>query len=682
MNIILMFLHFQIKTMSTREKFFRSLPIFKNPVCLVRTLKDGKFETDQDVLDQLKQIDAPLVVVAIAGLCRTGKSYLMNCVAGRKEGFLLGNTIESVTKGIWALCQVHPEQEGTVILMLDTEGLGDAAKGDVWHDNKLFVLATLLCNILVYNMMSVFNQDVIEKLTFITEISKNISFRNSNEDDQSDQQLDLILPTLVLCLRDFSLNMQISGKEYTPDEYLEYCLQLKPGNDGSTKRFNMPRESIRNYFPVRKCFVFDRPGDRNVMSKLETADINDLSKAFLQDTEMFVEYLHTCRPKVLLSSKPVNGPMFTSLLEAYLKAIRTGAVPDVDDAIMVVANKENERMATEAIETFKENVKIVQLPVLQTRRFSELYHEVKQASLSQFRQEAVFDAEVHEKRAIDEMDKIWTELKNENLKMIRVYCEKELKQMYENVIGENSKKNKYNVAGGYPLYKFDMDKLKRKYIVCMEDTDQYEALEVLRIFMEKEAEYESEIMLGDQKLTLEEKQREIERIHKENKNAQEKQQELFTRRMEEEKKRTEEHNKRIEDDRKEYMKREEEKMQIIMSQWQEQKNLTEKQFQMMKTENESQRQQFNADIRRMTEEHRSREEMNRHYFEGMIERDRAEAERRVNSLTAQYTQLIADERERHSNDIAKLEEKTKNLEAEVNILRRRSSGGGGGCLLS
>jgi predicted AAA+ superfamily ATPase len=53
--------------------------------------KDGKEEkiilkSEQDVFEQIKQIDLPLVIVAVVGLYRTGKSYLMNCLAKSSQG--------------------------------------------------------------------------------------------------------------------------------------------------------------------------------------------------------------------------------------------------------------------------------------------------------------------------------------------------------------------------------------------------------------------------------------------------------------------------------------------------------------------------------------------------------------------------------------------------------------------
>ena len=44
-----------------------------------------------------------------AGKYRTGKSYLMNRLAGGNSGFGLGDTIQSETKGIWMWAKPHPQ---------------------------------------------------------------------------------------------------------------------------------------------------------------------------------------------------------------------------------------------------------------------------------------------------------------------------------------------------------------------------------------------------------------------------------------------------------------------------------------------------------------------------------------------------------------------------------------------
>ncbi|KAL0194985.1 hypothetical protein M9458_008557, partial [Cirrhinus mrigala] len=54
------------------------------PVCFIDTDLDGKLCVQQSALQILEQIQQPVVVVAVVGLYRTGKSYLMNRLAGEQ----------------------------------------------------------------------------------------------------------------------------------------------------------------------------------------------------------------------------------------------------------------------------------------------------------------------------------------------------------------------------------------------------------------------------------------------------------------------------------------------------------------------------------------------------------------------------------------------------------------------
>ncbi|XP_045193049.2 guanylate-binding protein 1-like isoform X2 [Mercenaria mercenaria] len=643
---------------------FSRLPVFQAPICLISNSEDGKLQVEPEPLKQIQQIDVPLVVVAIAGLYRTGKSYLLNRLAGSSSGFPLGKTIESKTKGIWVWCREHPEKPSTVLLLLDTEGLGDVAKGDSGHDNRIFTVVTLLSSVLVYNMMSVFNQDAVEKLTFISEISKNIRFSNAKDGDVGDEELGLILPTFVLCLRDFTLVLEIDGMEITVDEYLEDCLKLKSGNDSSVTKYNMPRECIRKYFPRRKCFVFDRPGDRKTMKSLESVPLEKLAESFVEDTKLFLEYIYTCSPKVLISSKEVNGRMFVSLVESYLNAIRNGAVPDVDDAIIVVANIENERLASEAVQIFEQKIELIQLPILHFNNFEELYRDMQKAALANFRIETLFNAERFEKQAMSEMDELWERIKKKNLQLVRNHCESLLVALYDKNIGEKMKRNEYKVTGGYPLYKLDMDAMKNDYVVKVKDIDRYEAQEVLMSFLDREAENERNIMLEDQKMTEEDKKRELERLHEEHLKAQASQQTLFESKLMEEKERAEEHQRKMEEERKEYMIKQDENMAAIKRQWDVQKEISEKQIQMMCAENEAQRKSFQEQISKLTEQHQKKEQENKTWFENLIQSENKKAQQRIDDVTQNFQNMLEVEKKMCSNMEQNLQMQKQALQEE------------------
>lgn len=71
---------------------------------MLRSWQDAR-EDASDQVELLENIGSPLAVVAIAGLWRTGKSYLLNHFSGAAEkrdgGFQVGATVNACTKGLW-----------------------------------------------------------------------------------------------------------------------------------------------------------------------------------------------------------------------------------------------------------------------------------------------------------------------------------------------------------------------------------------------------------------------------------------------------------------------------------------------------------------------------------------------------------------------------------------------------
>ncbi|KAL1281413.1 hypothetical protein QQF64_000216, partial [Cirrhinus molitorella] len=197
------------------------------PVCLIDTASDGKLFVQQSALQVLEKIQQPVVVVAVVGLYRTGKSYLMNRLAGKQTGFALGSTIESKTKGIWMWCVPHPTKAETTLVLLDTEGFGDVDKGDSKHDTRIFSLAVLLSSTLVLNSRGTIDNRAIEDLQYVTELTEYIKIRSPDE-VVDDAEFVRFFPRFIWAVRDFTLQLNIDGKNATEDEYLEFALKLKP----------------------------------------------------------------------------------------------------------------------------------------------------------------------------------------------------------------------------------------------------------------------------------------------------------------------------------------------------------------------------------------------------------------------------------------------------------------------
>lgn len=71
-------------------------PIMMAPICLVEN-NNEQLSVNQEALQILDKISQPVVVVAIVGLYRTGKSYLMNRLAGHNHGECCSDKGQSLT---------------------------------------------------------------------------------------------------------------------------------------------------------------------------------------------------------------------------------------------------------------------------------------------------------------------------------------------------------------------------------------------------------------------------------------------------------------------------------------------------------------------------------------------------------------------------------------------------------
>ncbi|XP_052784150.1 guanylate-binding protein 2-like isoform X2 [Mya arenaria] len=494
-----------ITDMSTHD-----LEVFKRPLCLISAGSKNELEVEEDTIEQLSKIDLPCVVVAIAGLYRTGKSFLMNCLADQNGGFALGDTIESKTKGIWVWCRVHPEQKNTVLVLLDTEGLGDIAKGDPTHDNKLFTLATLLSSTLVYNMKGVFDQDAVNKLTFVTELSKNITLGTRVVDEMA--ALQCILPGFVLVVRDFTLKLVKDGRTITADEYLEESLQDVDYEEKSkNEKCNRARASIRNYFPNsrRKCFLLPPPGDLETIENLEMLKFEDLSSRFQEQTTYFVSYIYAQPPKQLVVSKPVNGSMFVELTRTYVEAIIRGGVPDVEDAFAAVAKSENEKVKKETLDMFEVLMSKYNIPA-PIKQLESQYREAEMASLAHFRKHAAFDdGNIVEKEVKTNMDIFWASIKDKNLHLIRGKCKTALETSTWAVNFKTQlERREFEVVGGYSKFRQRLQLVEIEFKRTFAGYDKHEYMVAWSEFLQSIKSKEAFIKDKDESLSEEVRQKE------------------------------------------------------------------------------------------------------------------------------------------------------------------------------
>ena len=72
---------------------------------------------------------------------------------------------------------------------------------------------------------------------------------------------------------------------------------------------NLCRECIREFFPTRKCFVFDRPtNDKELLADIENVSEYQLNPKFQEQTKKFCSYIFTnAKTKTLREGVLVTG---------------------------------------------------------------------------------------------------------------------------------------------------------------------------------------------------------------------------------------------------------------------------------------------------------------------------------------------------------------------------------------
>ncbi|XP_011353910.1 guanylate-binding protein 1-like [Pteropus vampyrus] len=490
------------------------------PVCLIENT-ENELTVNPKALKILSAITQPLVVVAIVGLYRTGKSYLMNKLAGKKKGFSLGSTVQSHTKGIWMWCVPHPEKPDHTLVLLDTEGLGDVEKGDNQNDSWIFALAVLLSSTFVYNSMGTINQQAMDQLQYVTELTNRIrakSSPNANEDENSADFVSFF-PDFVWTLRDFTLELEADGQPISADEYLENSLKLKQGTNQKDKNFNLPRLCIRKFFPQKKCFIFDRPTHRKKLGQLEMLNDNELDPEFNQQTITFCSYIfNNSKTKTLSGGIEVNGPRLESLVLTYVKAISSGDLPCMENAVLALAQIENSAAVQKAIDHYDQQMgEKLQLPTDTLQELLELHEASEKEAIKIFIKNSFKDVDhLHQKELAAQLEKKRDDFYKQNMEASSDRCSALLKDLFD-PLEEDIKQGIYSKPGGYCLFIQKINELKKKYL--QEPRKGIQADEVLQTYLTSKESVTDAILQTDQSLTEKEKDIEVQRVKAESAEA-------------------------------------------------------------------------------------------------------------------------------------------------------------------
>lgn len=167
---------------------------------------------NEEIKILLRNIKGPIGVIAVAGMYRTGKSYLLNrMLLNRSKGFGVGPSINPCTKGLWVwgtpITGFTPEGNPINVLVIDSEGIGGLDE-DNNHDMRIFSLAVLLSSYFLYNSTGSIDENALSSLQLVVNLTKHIQFKSSqSEDEVSEQEISSAMPSFMWVVRDFALQL-------------------------------------------------------------------------------------------------------------------------------------------------------------------------------------------------------------------------------------------------------------------------------------------------------------------------------------------------------------------------------------------------------------------------------------------------------------------------------------------
>ena len=311
----------------------------------------------------LSSIEDGVGVIAVAGKYRTGKSYLLNKIILQNKsnsGFGVGPTINPCTKGLWVWSKtIETTYKDTPlkVLVIDSEGIG-ALNEDTNHDTRIFLLALLISSYFIYNSMGTIDENAIQNISLIVNLSKEIQIKERDFSTDPDE-IPKYFPSFLWVVRDFSLRLVDSfGSEISSKEYLEKALELQKGSSDAVENKNKIRRMIKHFFNERDWVTLIRPiEDEKQLQNLNDLPESDLRSEFTTQVKSIQAKIRKrVKPKIL-NDKVLNGQTLLELLKSYVNALNKGSVPWIENAWNNVLKFESEKNIKQLTQEYNSFIK-------------------------------------------------------------------------------------------------------------------------------------------------------------------------------------------------------------------------------------------------------------------------------------------------------------------------------------
>eukprot|EP00418_Pyrodinium_bahamense_P093843 CAMPEP_0179047204 /NCGR_PEP_ID=MMETSP0796-20121207/19078_1 /TAXON_ID=73915 /ORGANISM="Pyrodinium bahamense, Strain pbaha01" /LENGTH=808 /DNA_ID=CAMNT_0020743645 /DNA_START=1 /DNA_END=2424 /DNA_ORIENTATION=- len=443
-----------------------SATYYNGPLQLIRIDDNGKCHLQENAVSILSQIQGRLAVVGIAGLYRTGKSFLLNRLLGLQEGFEIGPSVNPCTKGLWIWGQPVQLASDYHCILIDTEGLGSTQR-TASCDMQIFSLCILLCSYFIYNSMGAIDEQAIDDLHLVLHLAKHIHVKTKKGSDaEKASELSQYFPIFLWVLRDFHLRLvDDKGATISERDYLENALKPIPGQEEKNKL----RDVIKDLFRDRDCVTIVRPvADESDLRNIQRLPYESLRPQFRTQVESFVKKAYMNMKPKKIEGATVSGSMFVNLASEYCKAINSSAVPTIQSAWTSVVQHQLRLCLKDAVQVYRSqmNDKAMQHLPMNEDKLHDTHKAAKAEALKVFLAIKFDsnDSKFREYRSelASRIKQLYEHVKSENASTSQRQCERFAKELYSRHID-----NKLSVRGSYQNFEQlmqDWEHVRKTYV--------------------------------------------------------------------------------------------------------------------------------------------------------------------------------------------------------------------------
>ncbi|XP_033105454.1 guanylate-binding protein 1-like [Anneissia japonica] len=307
-----------------------NLNLRDEPLQLVKPdIEHKQLILNHDFVKTLYQIEGPVAVAAIVGKYHSGKSFLLNQLMGKRQGFgfNIGPFVKPETMGIWMWGKPLPvtlsSGQKISLIFLDTEGFA-ANNVSERYDAKIFAVATLLSSYLIYNSVKIIDQADMDYLELLARRTQLFALRSqmSRAKWANDFNHDLLtFPPLMWVVQDF---VQAIGDDMSPKEWLEGMM------DSSTWESEDHRISLLDVFESVNCHTLFFPATKkDLLQDLSQAREDDLTIEYKNERDSLLQKLKDGIIPKGKNDRPMTGPELASLIDILVTAANEGSLAQV-----------------------------------------------------------------------------------------------------------------------------------------------------------------------------------------------------------------------------------------------------------------------------------------------------------------------------------------------------------------